>query len=200
MNSNDEVRKTILEHFYQLSKNARNTYQVSAHEKKVMVALQGAGVTKQEVISGILYLVNSGFLKKEKRDSVTYYYISDMGVNHFEGASTFQKPHQTSGISIADVKGIVVVGNNNYVQQNYTELYKNLDVLRDSLGVTEELTDKEKLEFQSEIETIQSQLSKAEPNKTIIAQAWSSLAKIATVSSLFDVYERVKLFIIPFIT
>jgi predicted RNase H-like nuclease len=79
-------------------------------------------------------------------------------------------------------------------------LYKNLDILREALTNTEALSDAEKLDFQSEIETIQSQLSKEIPNKTIISQAWSTLSKVATVDGLMNVYERAKMFIIPLIS
>lgn len=85
-----------------------------------------------------------------------------------------------------------MVGDNNFIRQEYGELYKNLDLLLEEVIKSSVLSDEKKLNYQSDIETIKNQLAKEEPNKNILKQAWNGLVGLAIIESIMQFYERVK--------
>jgi DNA-binding transcriptional regulator PaaX len=112
MNENDEIREKILKYFYDLSQNAISVHRAKANERMVIMSLQRVGIQRQNISKNIIYLEQTGYLKKEKVEKILCYTISDKGVNHFEGASAFQKIHHTSSINITNIRGVTVVGDN----------------------------------------------------------------------------------------
>jgi hypothetical protein len=52
------------------------------------------------------------------------------------------------------------------------------------------LSEESKLEIVSDIETIQGQLSKPNPNKSVVQMMWRSIEKVVTVGSLADVVQK----------
>ena len=73
------------------------------------------------------------------------------------------------------MNGITIVGHDNLVQVRYKELFEALEELGQVLRASLAITDDEKVELQSDLATIQSQLTKAEPDKSIVKRAWTSL-------------------------
>lgn len=191
MQGNDVTREAILQYLYELSKKARSVTTAKANEPMIVRALMAAH-DRSKTVADLIYLVQAGWVKQEKINKVPYYTISTQGVNHFEGPSSFQKSQWITGINVTNIQGVTVIGDNNFVHQEFNDLYKNLDVLKSEIGKSATLSDEDKLEYQSEIETIKSQLAKRIPNKTIIQQAWSTLSVLATVDGLVGFYQKVE--------
>jgi len=172
-------------------------------------AMKALGYDAQDVTSNLNYLVDTGWVLARTRSykvhttkgvdidqDQTSYKISDIGVNHFEGASEFQVPRRASVVSITNVQGIVQIGDHNVASQ-YQDLFRSLDLLGNELSKSAQLTQEEKLNYQAEIDTINSQLAKPAPNKSILSQAWAGMAGLATVEGLASFFERVQGLIQP---
>ncbi|MCD6115346.1 hypothetical protein J7J74_03660 [bacterium] len=201
-NINDEIREKILKYLYEQFKKARSIRNVRVTDAMVGNALRREGYKQQDIVSNFIYLVQTGWIKKETesysydfpdyttgkskkiRGKQTYYTISDKGVNHFEGTSVFQKSHWLTGINVTNIQGVTIIGDNNFVHQEFGDLYRNLELLKEEIAKNTNIKDEDKLNYQSEIETIKSQLAKQNPNKNIIKEAWSALSSLATIEGL----------------
>jgi hypothetical protein len=86
----------------------------------------------------------------------------------------------------------VVVGDQNVVRQDFAGLFRMLDDFDNKIRLTNELTDDQKLEYLSDVKTIQDQLTKSNPDKGIISKSWGALKGIATLGSLMNVADRVR--------
>jgi hypothetical protein len=131
-----------------------------------------------------------GFIKKQVKP---YYKISDIGITYFEGPSEFQRVSKSfSGINITNVQGVTVVGDQNVVvNTQYLDLYRRLSLLSEAVRGSAQLSDKEKLDYVTEIETIKDQLAKQSPDKSIIRLAWEKLKPLATVSGVMSFFKQV---------
>ena len=163
---------------------------------EIKAALKAQGFTPQEIVGNLDYLVQTGWIvREEERYPVMggrrpvmatqpYFKISDKGINHLAGPSKFQKIERYEGINVSAVGSVVVVGGNNVVNASYTELYSQLSILSDAVKASDRLTDEEKLNAQAEIETIKSQLVKADPDRTTVQRAWDALKTVATLEGI----------------
>ena len=191
MNKNDEIREAILRYFYDLLKKAPVVLRAKANEMMLIKALASKNFSRQDVISNLVYLTQAGWIKPEKISGVSYYIINDKGVDHFEGTSTFQESHWVTGINVTNVQGVTVIGDHNFVHQEFNELYKQLDLLQNEISKSGSLSDQDKLNYQSEIDTIKSQLAKQSPNKTIIQQSWNALSALSTIPGIVQFYQMI---------
>jgi hypothetical protein len=53
------------------------------------------------------------------------------------------------------------------------------------------LTEEQKLESIADIQTLQAQLAKPEPNRSVLKAVWSSLQVLATVEGVAAAFQRV---------
>ena len=190
MNENDKIREAILRYLYDRSKSARSVSETKVTESVILRTLRTDYQTS-DIVSHLIYLVQAGWVKQEKINKLPYYTIGTPGVNHFEGVSMFQKSQWVTGINVTNIQGVTVIGDNNYVNQEFNDLYKNLDLLKSEIGKSASLVDQDKLEYQSEIDTIKSQLAKKTPNKTIISQAWKGLSALSTIDGITNIYTKI---------
>ena len=77
------------------------------------------------------------------------------------------------------------------VNTQYLDLYRRLSLLSEAVRNSGQLTDKEKLEYVMEIETIKDQLAKPSPDKNIIKLAWEKLKPLATISGIMTFFKQV---------
>jgi hypothetical protein len=90
-----------------------------------------------------------------------------------------------SGIKIeATGQNIITVGDGNQVNAQHSEIAHALVALRKAVVASGSLNDTQKLDTASDIDSIESQLAKATPNKTVIAAAWEGVKKIGTVADV----------------
>ena len=205
--SKDEMREFILKFFYDVYKKARSLKSSRLKISAVKRGLKQQGLTEQEIVGNLDYLIQTGWMLKEvesyqlrtKRGIITtkteYFKISDKGIDHFEGISKFQRAHPLTGINITNIQGVTIVGDGNIVNAQYSDLYGNLSLLSEEIMKSDKFPDEEKLNYRAEINTIKSQLSKTLPDKGIIARAWNRLKPLATVAGIASFFEKVKVLI-----
>jgi hypothetical protein len=122
----------------------------------------------------------------------TTYKLSDAGIKYFEKSSIFNHTSRFSGINIQNVQGIVVVGNNNVVRQEYLDTFKKLEELENRMKISDELAEDQKLAAQVDIQTIKDQLAKPLPDKQILKSAISTLSFLGSMPGLIDFFNGVK--------
>ncbi|MCP4230561.1 MAG: hypothetical protein GY771_10515 [bacterium] len=163
-------------------------------------------VDYHEIRTAVEYLLGAGYLEVRKhtdlpcmgRPRIGVTKITNRGIDRVEGASSFEYGQKYVGINIEKIGngGIVVIGDGNYVYNQFNELANKLEKLKGEIGSTEDISDQDKLNYQAEIETIKSQLAKANPDKTIIAKTWGVLQVLSSFPSLItflnDISELIR--------
>jgi hypothetical protein len=103
-----------------------------------------------------------------------FYQISAAGIDKIEGPGEFTMS-KFHGIKIeATGQNIITLGDGNQINAQFSELGKSLVELREALTKSDTPED-QKLSLVADIDTIQSQLAKPEPNRSIVAAAWESV-------------------------
>ena len=196
---------------YSIHQKARSVKSTGLTVSKIKQALKKHGLKEREIANNLDYLIQTEWVIEEKEEySFTRggrtiqaqrvsYKISDKGINHFEGPSKFQRPHKVTGINIMNIQGVTVVGDGNFVYNQYSGLYRNLDLLDEEIRRSDSFSDEEKLNYRAEIETIKSQLAKPKPDRRILKSAWEGLKALATVGSIMGLFLHVKALIEPLI-
>jgi hypothetical protein len=170
------------------------------------------GLTQQEVQSNLTYLLNQGWVEEETVEksftarggtvipsATNFYKITAAGIDKIEGPGEFTMP-KFHGIKIeATGQNIITVGDGNQVNAQFGDLGKALAKLR--AGVTESSApEADKLAVVADIETIQSQLAKPQPNHGIVSAAWSAIKSVATMGEVAHLVTQVATFIQPLLT
>jgi hypothetical protein len=139
---------------------------------------QGAGQVKEDVIEKS-YTAPSGTVIP----SATHFYIiTAAGIDKIEGPGEFTMP-KLHGIKIeATGQNIITLGDGNQINAKFGELGQSLSELRNAI-TNSDAQESTKLELVADIDTIQSQLAKAEPNRTIIKTAWEVVKGAAAINS-----------------
>lgn len=201
-NPNDPIRRQILEYFYE-----RNNHATSRHGKKgsavrisdVKRELKALhGLTQQQVMANLTYLIGREWVQlvnQEKSVStargttipsvVTSYEISSLGIELIEGGSIFQPKDRFPGVNIqASGSSVITLGDGNLVNVRFEKAADGLARLREALLATDQLDDQDKLNVAVDIDTITSQLAKANPDRSIISGLWATIARSADVAGL----------------
>lgn len=205
--SNNEIRRIMLQYFYNRNKNA-----TSAHGKKgsavkisdVKKQLKAAhGLSQQEVQSNLTYLISQGWVEEDAVEksftapggtvipsSTSFYRITAAGIDKIEGPGEFTMP-KFHGIKIeATGQNIITLGDGNQINAKFTELGQSLMELRDAITASN-ATESDKMTFVADIETIQSQLAKTEPSKGIIRAAWEAVKGAATIDGCESLVQKI---------
>ncbi len=208
---NNEIRRIILQYFYDRNKNA-----TSARGKKgsavkisdIKRELKAAhGLTQQEVQSNLTYLISQGWVEEDRVEksftaprgtvipsSTSFFKITAAGIDKIEGEGEFTMP-KFHGIRIeATGQNIITLGDGNQVNAQFNELGSALAELRAAITQSE-ASEAEKLALVADIETIQSQLAKSSPNKSIVTTAWEAVKGAAAISGCADLVAKAAVFI-----
>jgi len=209
---NDQVRQMILQYFYDRNQSASSRKGKKGSHVKISDVRSDLkslhGFKANEIVGHINYLISQGWLdvEVEKKSFTTikgvtvpseteWYFITAAGIDKIEGPSSFTRD-RFMGIKIeATGQNIITLGDGNQVNVKYQDSAKALSDLRQAIKDSNELDEEAKLEIVSDIDTITSQLSKASPNKTVIASLWDGIQKASSVGSLADLIIKVTPFI-----
>ncbi len=128
---------------------------------------------QHEVSSSLDYLIQVGWVKDvikersfktsggmELSQEQVKYKISDVGINHLEAGTMFNRADTAKHVNITNVHGVTGVGDGNVVNTQFTDLSRALDELDRAIGGSRELSDGEKLDAAGDIATIRTQISK----------------------------------------
>jgi hypothetical protein len=213
--ANNEIRRIMLQYFYDRNKNA-----TSARGKKgsavkisdVKKELKAAhGLSQQEVQSNLTYLISQGWVEEDTVEksftapggtvipsSTSYYKITAAGIDKIEGPGEFTMP-KFHGIKIeATGQNIITLGDGNQINAKFGELGEALAELRNAI-TNSTAPESQKMEIIADVETIQSQLAKPEPNRGIIRAAWDAVKGAATINGCAALVQKISGLIASFL-
>ena len=94
-----------------------------------------------------------------------------------------------SNVNITAINSAVQLGSGNVVHESFVDLAAELEQLSQDISETD-LTEEEKMSFIADVETINSQLAKSEPDKSIIGTAWNAITN-SPLASLVQSLSRI---------
>lgn len=195
---NNEIRRLMLQYFYDRNRNATSSrgkkgsaVKISDVKKELKATY---GLTQQEVQSNLTYLISQGWVEEgavEKSftapggtvipSTTSYYQITAAGIDKIEGPGEFTIP-KFHGIKIeATGQNIITLGDGNQINAKFSDLGQSLAELREAITKSE-APEAEKMGLVADIDTIQSQLAKPEPNRGIIQAAWETVKAAAAIN------------------
>jgi len=213
--SNTEIRRIMLQYFYDRNKNATSArgkkgsaVKISDVKKELKTA---NGLTQQEVQSNLTYLISQGWVEEDAVEksftapggtvipsSTSFYKITAAGIDKIEGPGEFTMP-KFHGIKIeATGQNIITLGDGNQINAKFGALGESLAELRDAITKSD-APDAQKMDLVSDIDTIQSQLAKAEPNRGIVKTAWEAVKGAATINGCVTLVQKVSGLIASFL-
>lgn len=168
-------------------------------------------LTQQEVQSNLTYLLSQGWVEEKQVrkefqprggsviPSVTsFYQITAAGIDKIEGPGEFTMD-KFHGIKIeATGQNIITVGDGNQVDAKYENIGEALAELRQTITASDE-SEADKLAYVADIDTIQSQLAKPAPNKSIVAAAWDSVKGAAAINGCASLVVKLAQLLGPFL-
>lgn len=198
-NPNDTIRQQILQYFY--DRNDKATSERGKRGSQIKISdikrelKQQHGLTQSQVMSQLNYLLSSGWVEKltEERTYTTnrgtqqpsikeWFKISSDGMDRIEGSSSeFMRESPYSNVNITAVNSAVQLGNGNVVRESFVDLANDLDELRQAITQSD-LTEEDKLSSIADIETMNGQLAKSTPNKSILRTAWEAITSSKAAS------------------
>jgi len=213
--TNNEIRRTMLQYFYDRNKNAtsargkKGSAVKISDVKKELRATQG--LTQQEVQSNLTYLISQGWVEEDAVEksftapggtlipaTTSFYKITAAGIDKIEGPGEFTLA-KFHGIKIeATGQNIITVGDGNQVNAKFAALGEALAELRGAV-TRSDATEGDKMAVVADIDTIQSQLAKPEPTKSIIKSAWEAVKGAAAVGGFAALVAKVAGLIAPFL-
>tara|TARA_R110002110_G_C13467715_1_gene719476 strand:- start:1886 stop:2530 length:645 start_codon:yes stop_codon:yes gene_type:complete len=211
MNTQDEIRDNIMRVLHKIHINARSPTSIAKGIRDITQAVKTEYDYKQQEISSNLdYLIQKGWVIKEQVDktfttkqgvNVTNpqlkYKISDTGIDRYEEASTFRRVKQHPTFNITNINGVTVIGDGNVVNCKFTELMNELDKFKSEVEQSGKIDETQKLETIADIESIQSQLIKPNPNKSVVKALFEPLSNIATIAGVYNAFELINTLIQP---
>jgi hypothetical protein len=205
--SNNEIRHLMLQYVYDRNRNATSVrgkkgsaVKISDVKKELKAA---HGLTQQEVQSNLTYLISQGWVEESTVEktftapagtvipsSTSYYRITAAGIDKIEGPGEFTMP-KFHGIKIeATGQNIITLGDGNQINAKFGDLGEALAELRDA--VTQSAAQEtRKMELVADIDTIQSQLAKPEPNRGILKAAWGAVKGAAAINGCAALVQKV---------
>lgn len=199
--SNTELRGLVLKYFYDRSQNATSMYGkrgIAAKISDVKRDLKAQhGLTQQEVVGNLHYLISEGWVEEtaiEKQvplrsgtvvpNTTSFYKITARGTDKIEGPGEFTMD-RFKGIRIeATGQNIITVGDGNQINAKHQDVGTALAEFREAVVAAPDLDEAAKVEVVADLDTIQSQLAKSEPNRSVLSASWEGIKGAATVTSL----------------
>lgn len=106
----------------------------------------------------------------------------------------------SNNINITNIKGVTVVGDGNVVNTTFTEVANVLKQIQETVAAATTINESDKLNVFSDLETIQSQIQKPAPNKSIIQQAWKAVEAVVTAGGFVDLATKAGALLMPLLS
>jgi hypothetical protein len=213
--TNNEIRHLMLHYFYDRNRNATSSMgkkgsAVKISTLKAELKIQHA-LTQQDVQSNLTYLQSQGWVEEKHVEKqirarggtvipavTNYYQITAAGIDKIEGPGEFTMS-KFHGIKIeATGQNIITLGDGNQIDARFSDLGQSLVELRTAITNSMAPED-QKMSFVADIDTVQSQLAKPQPNRNIIAAAWESLQVAAAIDGCVGLVQKVGHLIVQFL-
>lgn len=213
-NADDVIRDAILRHLFEVHRLAAGPKKVAVGIMDLRRAMKAKhGFKQHEVASNLDYLVQKGWATevvtsrsfKTERGTFqnaeqTKYKISHIGLDLMQKASAYQRKETTAGINITNVHGVTVVGDGNVVNTHFTDLSRVLADMRTAVQSTTTIPDAQKLAGVADIDTLQTQLQKPEPNKSVVKLLWNGIENIVTSAGFADLCVKAATLLAPLLS
>lgn len=212
-NPNDIIRDAILRYLYGVHNKARSPKTAAQGIRDVARGMKQFSYKQQEIASNLDYLIQKGWVREvlEQRTFTTErgttqnsekrsYKISGTGIDKLEAASIYQRRSNDPRINVTNISGVTVVGDGNVVNTNFTDLSRTLNELKQTVLASQSFSNTEKLSTIADIDTLQAQLQKPEPNKTIVKSIWTGLEKIVTAGGLVELAQKIGALLAPLLS
>lgn len=205
--SNNEIRRIMLQYFYDRNKNATSARGKNGSAVKISDVKKelkaSHGLTQQEVQSNLTYLISQGWVEEDTVEksftapggtvipsSTSFYKITAAGIDKIEGPGEFTIP-KFHGIKIeATGQNIITLGDGNQINAKFGELGQSLADLREAIAKSS-APEADKMGLVADIDTIESQLAKPEPNRGIIRAAWETVKAAGVINGCAGLVEKV---------
>ena len=215
--SNNEIRRIMLRYFYdrnQTATSARGKRGYAVKISDIRKELKAShNLSQQEVMSNLNYLLSQGWVEEDKVEksvplrtgtvvpqSTSFYKITAPGIDKIEGPGEFTMD-KFKGIKIDAIgRNIITVGDGNQVNAKFEDAAAALVDLKHALLESTAISETQKLDVVADIDSIQSQLAKEKPNRTVIQGAWEAVKKLDTVLGLADKVGKVAALLVPFLS
>jgi hypothetical protein len=213
--SNNEIRGIMLRYFYERNRAATSARGKKGYAIKILdirKELKAAhGLSLQDVMSNLNYLLSQGWVEEDKVEksvplptgtvipqSTSYYKITAAGIDKIDGPGEFTMD-KFKGIKIeATGQNIITVGDGNQVNAQFKDVAGALVDLKQALLQAPSVPETQKLDVVADIDSIQSQLAKSTPNRTVIQGAWETVKKLDAVAGLAEKVAKVAGLLAPF--
>ena len=153
--------------------------------------------------SNLTYLISQGWVEEDTVEksftapsgtvipsTTSFFRITAAGIDKIEGPGEFTMS-KFHGIKIeATGQNIITVGDGNQVNAKFSDLAQALADLRDAVTQSD-TRESEKMDLVADIETIQTQLAKPEPNRGIIKAAWETVKGAAAINGCATLVTKV---------
>ncbi len=208
--SNDQLRELILQYFYHRNSQAtsrRGKKGSGVKMKDIKADLKAQhGLVDSQIISNLNYLISQKWVEEETESKTfttkgmtfpqktIFYSITATGIDKIEGPSQFT-PKRFDGINVSATGSVVTIGSGNQINVKFKDAAQALGTLRDQVTQSNELTDGQKLDIVTDIDSIQDQLAKPKPNKSVVELLWKGIEKAVTAGSLVDFVVKAGTFI-----
>lgn len=215
--SSNDIRTIMLRYFYDRNKNAtsaRGKHGFAIKISDIRKELKASpGLSREEVVSNLNYLISQGWIAEEQvaksvplpsgtiiPQATAYYKITAAGIDKIDGPGEFTMD-RFKGIKIeATGQNIITVGDGNQVNARYSEAAGALIDLRQTLVQSTLLTEAQKLDAVADIDSIQSQLVKPDPNRSVIKGAWEGIKRFETILGIAEKIGTVAGLLAPFLS
>jgi len=95
------------------------------------------------------------------------------------------------------IHGVTVIGDGNVVNTTFADLSRVLADTKTAILAEPQLTEAKKLEAIADVDSLQAQLQKPNPDRTVVQKLWSGIEKTAALGGIaavsythLDVYKR----------
>ena len=202
LNPHDATRDAILRQLYVTHEKARSPKTSGLKIMELAQTLKPSGIKLQEVASNLDYLVQKGWVREviEKRSQEAEkrsYKISDLGIDHLEAASLYQRRPVTPHINVSNIHGVTVIGDGNVVNTTFADLSRVLADTKTAILAEPQLTEAKKLEAIADVDSLQAQLQKPNPDRTVVQKLWSGIEKTAALGGIAEFIFKASELITP---
>lgn len=198
---NTEIRRIVHRYFYDRCKKGRGERGKNGVSAKISVVRKelkaSHELSQSDVAGALIYLIDQGWIKKDEvhrsfasanganySSDVTYYRITAHGIDKIEGEGEYTMP-KFHGINInATGQNIITLGDNNQVDAKFESIANKFIEFKDAVRKAADVNDSDKVSLIADVDTMESQLAKPEPNRTALRAIWAGIEKITTATSL----------------
>jgi hypothetical protein len=213
---NGDTRRIILRYLYERNASARSArsdrtgaaVKISIMRKELK---DSHALNQTQVRSNLTYLISQGWVEEQSiietiptprggiiPSTTSYYIITAAGIDKIEGPGEFTMD-RFQGIKIeATGQNIITVGDGNQVNAKFADAAQALAELKEGIKTSAKLTEPQKVDAIGDIDSIQSQLAKPEPSKSVLSTRWCGVEEAAKLAGLADKVVRIGRFLSPY--